>query len=162
MDIRIVEWVSTDMGNASRRVVDASDLSVFATYYGQGGVQVRWGWETGESPPNSPNFQANVSPFGDSALHLDTSDLYHMYLDLSKSCGLSKAGNVDDPMQIMDWFGFASTGETIVWGPNGETGIKFIIADREQLTRAIANPYGYLDQPAATMVPWRKVKELYR
>lgn len=163
VDIRIVEWVSTDFGGVSRREVDASDLSVFAAYFGQGNVPVRWGWETGESPTNSPNFEANVSPFGDSADYLDWSDLIHMYQDLGKSCGLSKVGRHDDPMTIMRWFGFAPTDETVVWGPNGETGTKFVVADPEQMTRAILDPYGYRDQAAATsVVPWGRVKEFYR
>jgi len=160
--VRVVEWVSVDVGYASRRAVDAADLSAFAAHHVNPPVPIRWGWASGESPTNSPNFHVNFAPFGSSALYLDASDLAAWSSDSGKSCGLSKTTPDESPAAILSWFGYAPTGRDIVYGANGETGPEYELVDPVQKDRAIADPYGYRSNTAAARIPWGEVKSLYK
>ncbi len=163
--VRIVEWVSTDAGGTetthgpSPRFVDAGDLAYFVTFMGQA---VRWGFESGESPPLSPNFQCDFAPDGFS---INASDLALLASDLGKSCQLTKTGASEDVATILDWFGIAATGRTIAVAPTGELLPEYAVVDWEKTRRAIADPYGYRNitaAAAAKTLSWSLVKVLYR
>ena len=66
---------------------------------------------------------------------------------------------------ILEWFGIARTGGTVVVGPNGTTLPEYEVVDWEKFEHAQQDPYGYKNQTAsqtARHVPWSTVKQLYR
>lgn len=166
--VRIVEWISTDLGipdspGPSPRAVDAADLAYwFAFCDNEIGHPARFGFGTGETPPNSPNYHCNVVPWGN---HIDPSDLAAFIGDLNdRSCQLSKAG-ADEFAAMLDWFGVAPTGRMLPVNPNGDLAPEYAVVDWEKNRRAIADPYGYRTNLSATPAmeaPWGLVKQLYR
>ena len=162
-----VEWVSADIGvptgaGPSPRIVDAADLAYFFNFLGQ---PLRWGFAT-ETPPNSPTFQCDFTPFEGSG-SINAADLAAFASDLGESCQLtaSKPGGRSEAAAILDWFGVAPTGGTVVVGPNGESVPGYEVVDWEKNRRAIADPYGYsrnVPSSAARDVPWSMVKRLFR
>jgi len=153
------EWVSTDVSYASRRAVDAGDLSAVASAMGS---PVVWGYDppVGQGPA-SRNYYLNTTPFDNA---IDFTDLIAVATDLGKVCGVSKSGAEGERDAIMAWFGYVRTGEDVVIVPGEEPVPGWALADAEQNRRAIADPYGYRSRTAATVqeAPWARVKQLFR
>ena len=167
--VRIVEWVSSDIGipgqaGPSPRFVDAGDLAYFSTLLGD---PIRWGFAPGggEDPANSPTFQCDVNPF-DSSPTIASGDLAIFVNRVGTSCQLGKVGAGTEFAAILDWFGIAQSGRLVVVGPNGETFPEYEVVDEEKNRRAIVDPYGYLDtmnsNAVAERVPWSLVKQFFR
>ena len=166
--VRIVDWISTDIGvtsgtdSPSPRYVDAADVAYwYAKCNPELGHQVRWGFP-GETPPNNPTFQCNVSPWSD---YIDGSDLSGFFGDVGKSCSLGKVGDAEFAA-ILEWFGVAPTGRMVADGPNNENLLpEYEVVDWEKNRRAVADPYGYRTQQnsaTAKEAPWGLIKQLYR
>jgi len=166
--VRIVEWVSPDLGppntgGPSPGTVDAADLAYWhSTCEPILGQFPRWGFESGggETPALSPTYQCDVVP---QTAKIDASDLARFYGAMGDNCQLSKTQNVTEFAAILDWFGVAPTGE--VAPVNGELLPLYAVVDWEKNRRAIADPYGYrtaVSSGAAKEVPWGLVKQLYR
>jgi len=157
--VLIVEHVSTDASNVSPGYVDASDLGAMAQRLGQA---VKWGHDA-DGGPGARTFHVNFTPFGSSALVIDSADAAKLAQELESWCMLSKAAT-DERVAIMDWFGMVATGREVQTGANGETSPEYGFEDPIRLARAIADPYGYRQSTAAQAVPtpWGHVKALYR
>jgi hypothetical protein len=165
-DNAVVEWPSPDMG-PSPGFTDTPDLAMFASYYGTGGVRVRWGLNT-ETPTLSPNFFADFTNHPETPgnpNYLDSADISHIAWDLGNSCMLlpPKAGGEEDVATIMAWFGFTPTGGMIEIAP-GKRVPEFVQSDSEQTQVGINDPYGYRRHigSATIPIPWTAAKKLYR
>jgi hypothetical protein len=157
--VYIVEHVSADVSVASRRFVDAGDVAAYGMYQNQ---VVNWGFDN-SGGPGARNFHVNFVPTGDSANFIDGSDLAKLAQELGTSCFLAKPG-VEERAAILDWFGMVATGRNVPTGPNGETSPEYEFSDSARLARAMADPYGYRRNIAASVskAQWGTVKALYR
>jgi hypothetical protein len=153
----VVEHVSADLSSASRRYIDAGDVGAFAQHYGHA---VKWGHDS-DGGPAERNFHANLAPFDNSALAIDSADLAKLAQELDTSCNISKS-QVGERAAILEWFGAVPTGHDVETGPNGETSPEYVFGDPSRLARAIADPYGYRTAARAVSIPWGRVKELFR
>lgn len=158
-----VLWPSADFPPASPRVIEASDLAAYSAYAQN---PVTWGFGGGPR-----NYQYNVNPFGSSANAFDAADISVLGAHLGQCCGPTfpcqlpgKSGLVDEKAAILAWFGIAAAGRTVIAGPDGETIPEYDLVDRVQNLRAIADPYGYqrIGTAAGRLIPWGRVKGLYR
>jgi hypothetical protein len=168
--MHIVEWVSSDIGRMdgtqagpSPRDVDQADVSAWAQIpWGA----LRWGFETGETPPDSATYHVDFVPFGTSYGQNDAAEIAAMANDLGKSCSTGKVTEEGraEALAIMAWFGYAPTGGYIVISPEGCNVPAFALVDDEQRLRGIANPDGYRENLTSTVrrASWSETKQLYR
>ncbi len=166
--VHIVEWVSSDIANISGssegpspRAVDASDVGVWSTF---SSGAVRWGFDS-ETPSNSPTWHGDIFPIGGSQGYIDASDTSWLGYTLSTSCSAGKPTEDSDAeaVAIMEWFGYARTGETISLG-DGLVVPEWESVDPVQRAIGQADPYGYRQNLSATVrsVTWSTAKRIYR
>ena len=175
LDRRIVHWVSADVVPTTPGFVDSSDLAAFAAHMGE---CVGWG-PGSDCPPECSegcpeNYKFNLVPADDFqngivSRHIDASDLASIAADLGKHCGLTSKADGFTKEDILAWFGMLQTARTI--DVAGQPLPEIAIVDRTQMERAIADPYGYKNNPipkyttaapAAKRLAWTKVKNLFR
>jgi hypothetical protein len=173
VDYRVVEWVSTDFAGTSARFCDSSDLTRFAAWFNDPdniGKPVRWGLST-ETPDLSPNFWADVKPdtphdqYPPPPHYVDAGDIATFGADLGVNhCQASKAGDQEEVVAMMGWFGFNRTGRMIEIAP-GRMAPEYTLPDLAQLRLGLSDPEGWrntISGSAAERVPWTAVKHLYR
>jgi len=168
---QVVHWVSTDFASPADRTspgfVDASDLGVLAAYLGH---EVDWGEDytcPGTCGECTTDFYYNCVPFD---LCIDASDLAKLAADMGHPCGLTSKADGFSKGDILAWFGMVQTENNVDVG-GGLLYPEIVVVDKEQMERAIADPYGYRNNPipiytaasvAPKLVPWSRVKDLYR